>query len=73
MSKALDYIHSLNRFGIKPGLERITLLLKLVGNPQNNLQCVQVAGTNGKGSVCCMLSNSIHVNGLKITKVNAVT
>ena len=65
MSKALDYIHSLNRFGIKPGLERITLLLKLVGNPQNSLQCVQVAGTNGKGSVCCMLSNIFRAAGKK--------
>lgn len=65
MENALEYIHSLNRFGIKPGLERITLLLELLGNPQKQLQCVHVAGTNGKGSVCSMLAEVLKASGKK--------
>lgn len=65
MNTALNYIHSLNQFGMKPGLARITLLLSLVGDPQNKLQCVQVAGTNGKGSVCSMLSSIFRAAGKK--------
>ena len=34
------------------GLERITYLMALLGNPQDSLRCIHVAGTNGKGSTC---------------------
>ena len=34
------------------GLERITYLMHLLGDPQEKLRCIHVAGTNGKGSVC---------------------
>lgn len=63
--KTLAYIHSLNKFGMKPGLERISLLLENLGNPQDKLQYVHVAGTNGKGSVCTMLSNIFIAAGKK--------
>ena len=46
---ALKYLESLNIFGIKPGLERINLLVKNLGNPQNYFDSIHVAGTNGKG------------------------
>lgn len=52
----LKAINSRTRFGIKPGLDRIKKLLNLVGNPQDKLKFIHVAGTNGKGSVCKMLS-----------------
>lgn len=54
--EALDYISSRLRFGIKPGLERTIELLDKLGNPQNGLSFIHVAGTNGKGSVCAMVS-----------------
>ena len=47
--EALAYIHSHRRFGAKPGLERMRALLTLLGNPQEQLSCVHIAGTNGKG------------------------
>lgn len=63
--QALNFIHSLNRFGIKPGLERITALLNKLGNPQNNLKFIHVAGTNGKGSTSTALSNIMIAAGKK--------
>ena len=64
-NEALKYIHSLLVFGSKPGLERISELLNKLGNPQNDLKFIHVAGTNGKGSVCTMLSNIYMKAGLK--------
>lgn len=63
--QALNYIHSLNRFGIKPGLERITALLNKLNNPQNQLEYIHVAGTNGKGSTSTALSNIMIASGKK--------
>lgn len=54
------------QFGIKPGLERITKLLELLGNPQDLVKSVHVAGTNGKGSVCTYLSTILACDGRKV-------
>ena len=64
-NEVLNYIHSLLVFGSKPGLERISELLNKLGNPQDDLKFIHVAGTNGKGSVCTMLSNIYVKAGLK--------
>ena len=63
--EALDYIHSLTKFGSKPGLSRITELLNLLDNPQNDIECVHIAGTNGKGSVSTMISSALISSGKK--------
>lgn len=63
--EAVDYIHSLLTFGIKPGLSRIQALLEALGNPQNELRFVHVAGTNGKGSTSTMLSCILTEAGYK--------
>lgn len=55
--QALEKVHSCLKFGIRPGLGRISHLLSALGNPQDKLQFVHVAGTNGKGSVSNMLAN----------------
>lgn len=69
--QTVNKIHSFLRFGSRPGLGRITKLLQLLGNPHKGLSCVHVAGTNGKGSVCAMLSsilkNAGHKTGLFIS------
>lgn len=62
-SQAIEYIHSLEKFGIKPGLERIRALCELLGNPQNSLKFIHVAGTNGKGSTSTMISNILQKSG----------
>ncbi len=64
--EALNYIHSLNRFGIKPGLERIHALCAALGNPQDKLNFVHVAGTNGKGSTSTMIARALEASGKKV-------
>ena len=54
------------QFGIKPGLERINRLLELLGDPQDQIKAVHVAGTNGKGSVCTFLSTILACDGKKV-------
>ena len=63
---ALNYLESLNVFGIKPGLERINLLMKRLNFPQNNYKTIHVTGTNGKGSVCAMLAEILKLDGKKV-------
>ena len=63
---ALKYLDSLNVFGIKPGLERITLLTDRLGKPQNFFKTVHVTGTNGKGSTCAMLAEILQAAGYKV-------
>lgn len=55
--EAINYIHSFDKFGMKPGLERISALCRALGNPQKGLRFIHVAGTNGKGSTSTMLAN----------------
>ncbi len=64
--EALEWIHGLGRFGIKPGLERITALLELLGNPHNSVPFVHIAGTNGKGSTAVMLATMMRAAGYQV-------
>ncbi len=64
--EALTYIEQLNSRGIALGLERIEGLLRLLGDPQDRLQCIHVAGTNGKGSVCAFMASALQKAGLRI-------
>lgn len=64
-NEAIGYYHSLMRFGVKPGLDRIRILLDRLGNPQDCLKYIHVAGTNGKGSVCTEISNILRCAGFK--------
>lgn len=50
----------------KLGLERITELCEKLGNPQNKTKIIHVAGTNGKGSFCTMLSAILRDSGCKV-------
>ena len=65
-AEALNYIHSRPRGLPKPGLERIEELLSLMGEPHKRLRYVHVAGTNGKGSCCAMLSSILRAAGYKV-------
>lgn len=64
-SEALEYIHSINWEFCKPGLERIRELCDGLGNPQNKLKFIHVAGSNGKGSFCSMLQSVLTEAGYK--------
>lgn len=63
--ESVEYIHSLLAFGIKPGLERISALLNLLGDPQDKIKTVHIAGTNGKGSTSTMIANMLICDGHK--------
>ena len=62
---SVKYIHSLLKFGMNLGLERISALLNELGNPQEKLEFVHVAGTNGKGTTSTMLSSILCAAGKK--------
>ena len=64
-AEAIKYIHSINWTFTKPGLERIGELCERLGNPQNELRFIHVAGTNGKGSFCSMLDSVLRSAGYK--------
>lgn len=61
--EALTYIHTRSRFGSQLGLERMRDLLMRIGNPQENLKFIHIAGTNGKGSVANLCSNILQEAG----------
>lgn len=65
-NKAIDLLTSQGKFYINLGLDRISAVLELLGNPQDKLKCIHVAGTNGKGSVCAIISAVLSKAGMKI-------
>lgn len=65
-TEALEYIHRVNSTFCKPGLERISALCEALGNPQEGMRFIHVAGTNGKGSTSSMLSNILIKAGYKV-------
>lgn len=62
----LAWFEGLSGKGMKPGLENITELLRLLGNPQNDTKYIHVAGTDGKGSVCAMLDSILRASGYNV-------
>lgn len=66
IDQALSYIHSVDWKGSVLGLERISELLALMGNPEEKMNIIHVAGTNGKGSVCAMLTSIFVEAGLNV-------
>ena len=65
-TSALSYVHSLLTFGSKPGLSRVSRLVSLVGNPQNDLKFIHFAGTSGKGSTALMTASILQKAGYKV-------
>ncbi|MEP6848077.1 MAG: folylpolyglutamate synthase/dihydrofolate synthase family protein [Acidobacteriota bacterium] len=65
--ESLDYLLSLGNevSAMKLGLENIRTLLAAIGDPQNDYLKVQVAGTNGKGSVCAFLDSICNTAEIK--------
>lgn len=63
--EANSYLEELSLLGSNPGLSRITDLCDRLGNPQDELKFIHVAGTNGKGSVCTYIYNIVLASGMK--------
>lgn len=62
----LSRLYRLGRFGIRPGLERIGAILKALSDPQDGLQVIHVAGTNGKGSTAAFLASILDAAGYRV-------
>lgn len=62
---AMAYIQNTAKFGSNLGLERTEKILELLGNPQNKIKCIHVAGTNGKGSTTAMITQILRSAGYK--------
>lgn len=66
MTRLSEYLQNLQRFGIRPGLERIEALLQRVGNPYQKYPHILIGGTNGKGSTCEFAARMLAQNGRRI-------
>ncbi len=67
MSNFIDYANSFQAVA-RLELECIKRLCEILGNPQNDLKFIHIAGTNGKGSVCAMLQTALTHAGYKTGK-----
>ncbi|BBI32526.1 bifunctional folylpolyglutamate synthase/dihydrofolate synthase [Cohnella abietis] len=64
--EAMTWITGLTSFGIRPGMDRIALLLEKFNHPERRLKFIHVAGTNGKGSVCAYLTSVLRQCGYDV-------
>ncbi|MCX7762335.1 MAG: bifunctional folylpolyglutamate synthase/dihydrofolate synthase [Candidatus Kryptonium sp.] len=62
----INFLYSLQRFGIKLGLQNIERLLKLLQNPERKFISIHVAGTNGKGSTSSFIASILKASGYKV-------
>ena len=64
-TEAVDYIETIPKFTVKHPPEHTRELLSRLGNPQEGIKMIHVAGTNGKGSVCAYLNAMLLAGGKK--------
>lgn len=64
--EAINNIHQFDKFGSILGLERVSGLMEKLGNPQDELKIIHVAGTNGKGSTCRYMYEVLEESGYKV-------
>lgn len=72
--KAITYLNNFVNYEKKDfysyqesfGLERVKEFLRLLGNPQDDLKCLHIAGTKGKGSVCVFAANILRAAGYRV-------
>ena len=61
----IEKLTSSGMFYVDLSLDRIKSVLEKLGNPQDSLKCIHVAGNNGKGSTCAMLESILRTAGYK--------
>ena len=66
--EAKEYMDGLNKFGSVLGLESVQALLGVLGNPQEALKVIHVAGTNGKGSTIAFMEGILIEAGYRVGK-----
>lgn len=66
MEKVISYVNTNRGNGQKKSLDRLKLLLEMLGNPQKNLSYIHITGTNGKGSTASLFNSVLLEAGLKV-------
>ena len=61
----LERLYARRRFGIRPGIDRVRLMLDRLGNPEKSYRSIHVVGTNGKGSTSAFLASILTAAGLR--------
>ena len=64
--EAVNFLYSLQKFGIKFGLSSTSNLLEKLGNPHIGRRYIHIGGTNGKGSVSAFIAEILHKAGFKV-------
>lgn len=65
-NEATNFLFDLRRFGPRPGTESVAELLTELGDPHEDLTCIQIAGSNGKGSTARMTERALREAGLSV-------
>ncbi len=73
IEESYEYINNVAKVGSIMGLDRIKKLLNELGNPQDKLKVIHVAGTNGKGSILAYLEAGFKGAGLKCGRYTSPT
>ncbi len=63
--QCLSYLEQIQTLGMKFGLDNVRTILASLGNPHQTYPSVLVAGSNGKGSVCAMLTRILTLQGFR--------
>ena len=69
--EAREYLEYVKKYGSVLGLDSIKKLLSMLGNPQNALRAVHVAGTNGKGSTITFLQSILMEAGYRVGRYSS--
>jgi dihydrofolate synthase/folylpolyglutamate synthase len=64
--EAIAFLFSLEKIGIKFGLDNIRFLLQKLGNPQQTYPSIHIAGTNGKGSTAQFITSILIASGYRV-------
>lgn len=62
----LDELAARRRFGMRPGLDAMRRMCRAMGDPQERVRAIHVAGTNGKGAVCAILDSCLRAGGCTV-------
>ncbi len=64
--EAIEWLEGVSLYGKKDGLTNMRQLMEELGNPEEHIRFVHVAGTNGKGTVCALLSSMLTESGYRV-------
>ena len=64
--QSLDYLYSLEKFGMIFGLSKIEKILEAIENPHKSIQAIHIGGTNGKGSTAAMMASILKQEGYRV-------